>query len=980
MSRSPGKKTAALLVAALSMCGVAAAATLPDPTYGAAPVALAAPATPTFVQANAREITSGTVNSVPFTNGNQGGNLVVVYVAWGNAGSVTLSDTGGNTYQVAQAATTWGSTNNWRAQVFYAKNVTAGANAVTATFSSSVSGSFAVVYVHEYSGIDKLSPLDVSSSAKGNGRALNSGSAVTTNANDLIFGAGATAGAISAAGAGLTVRSTLSGNWTMDRNVTATGSYSVTATASNNRWVMQMVAFKAAVGGGDTTPPSASMTAPTSGSTVAGTVTVSATATDDVAVADVDFLLDGVSMGVDPTAPYSVQWDTTTTSNGLHSLSARARDTSGNFGVTSGVVSVMVSNSAPPPPPSGLAAGWNFDESAGASAADVTSNGNTATLNGASWTAGKYGGGIRLSGSGQYLSAANSASINISGNAMTFSAWLNPASSTGGDRVVFGKFYNTGMTSPFYQYGLEIRGTANTPVFAIGTTSGLRESTMSTGLPAGQWSHLAVVFNGSQVQFYKNGVLTTTVPMATSITARSTPMYLGADASPGQFLNGALDDVRLYAQTLTAAQVQADMNTPLVGSVDPSAPSVSITSPANNAQVSGITTVQADASDDVGVAGVQFFLDGNSLGVEDTTAPYGTNWDTRAFANGAHTLTARVRDTSGRTAVSVPVNVNVVNGDYFQNEILVTGLDLPTAMKFLPDGRMLVAELMGKIKVFPPPYTTADPTPFLQISTGVDGVQQGIFDLALDPGFATNHYYYVFYTAADGHDTLSRFTANAAITGTVAGSALVLYRDPNSANVEHHGGAINLANDGKILVTTGEHFDPPKSQDLTSPRGKILRFNPDGTVPTDNPFYDGAGPHYDAIWAIGLRNPYRAYYDSSDRAAVGRRRGWQRLLDRPGGDRPRGPRRQLRLAELRGRVHGAVHQPAVLLPAQRPRRGGDGRVRLPRQPVPSRHAGQLLLRRLRPELDQAPDLRRQRQRDRRLQLRAGRRPPGRADR
>ena len=52
------------------------------------------------------------------------------------------------------------------------------------------------------------------------------------------------------------------------------------------------------------------------------------------------------------------------------------------------------------------------------------------------------------------------------------------------------------------------------------------------------------------------------------------------------------------------------------------------------------------------------------------------------------------------------------------------------------------------------------------------------------------------------------------------------------------------------------------AQDLTSPRGKILRINPDGTVPTDNPFYDGSGPNYDAIWALGLRNPYRAYYDA----------------------------------------------------------------------------------------------------------------------
>ena len=72
--------------------------------------------------------------------------------------------------------------------------------------------------------------------------------------------------------------------------------------------------------------------------TVSGIVTVSANATDTVGVAEVDFPLDGVSIGAYTTAPYSVAWKTTTTSNGPHKLSARARDVSGNFGVTSGVV------------------------------------------------------------------------------------------------------------------------------------------------------------------------------------------------------------------------------------------------------------------------------------------------------------------------------------------------------------------------------------------------------------------------------------------------------------------------------------------------------------------------------------------------------------------------------------------------------------------------------------------------------------------
>src|SRR5690348_16015763 len=79
---------------------------------------------------------------------------------------------------------------------------------------------------------------------------------------------------------------------------------------------------------------------------------------------------------------------------------------------------------------------------------------------------------------------------------------------------------------------------------------------------------------------------------------------------------------------------------------------------------------------------------------------------------------------------------------------------------------------------------------------------------------------------------------------------------------DDHGGSITFGNDWKLYFTTGENFDAEAAQDLTSPRGKILRFNLDSTVPTDNPFYDGDGPNYDAIWALGLRNPFRAYYDS----------------------------------------------------------------------------------------------------------------------
>ena len=87
-------------------------------------------------------------------------------------------------------------------------------------------------------------------------------------------------------------------------------------------------------------------------------------------------------------------------------------------------------------------------------------------------------------------------------------------------------------------------------------------------------------------------------------------------------------------------------------------------------------------------------------------------------------------------------------------------------------------------------------------------------------------------------------------------------------------------------------------------------------MPTDNPFYDGAGPHWDSVWAYGLRNPFRAYFDAPTGPALHRRCRRQRRPPERGAERRR-PRRQLRLAGLRGTVLRALHEPALRLRAQR---------------------------------------------------------------
>jgi glucose/arabinose dehydrogenase len=435
---------------------------------------------------------------------------------------------------------------------------------------------------------------------------------------------------------------------------------------------------------------------------------------------------------------------------------------------------------------------------------------------------------------------------------------------------------NTWSSQVFYAKNVAggantVRATFNTSIRSFGiiyiheysgvdTTAPLDVSSAAVGSSTGMDSGSATTTNANDLIFGAGASSHTVTAAGPGFTTRRTDY---ANRTEDKVVSGvglqsatATQNAQAWVMHMVAFKAASDTG-------DTTPPTVAITAPQNNATVNDIVQVSANANDNTGVAGVRFFVDGTATGPEDTSPPYALSWDTRTASNGAHVLTATARDASGNTTTSAPIAVNVANTDHFQNEVLATGLDLPTTLEFLPDGRMLVAELEGTIRVLSPPYTQPSPTPFLQISNiGSAGVQQGIYDIALDPSFTTNHYYYVFYTlGSPNHDRVSRFTANSSLTGTVPGSEFVLYEDPQDANAEHHGGSLNFDNDGKLLFTTGEHFIPSVSQLLTSPRGKVHRINTDGTVPTDNPFYDGPGPNVDSIWARGLRNPYRAYYD-----------------------------------------------------------------------------------------------------------------------
>jgi glucose/arabinose dehydrogenase len=133
--------------------------------------------------------------------------------------------------------------------------------------------------------------------------------------------------------------------------------------------------------------------------------------------------------------------------------------------------------------------------------------------------------------------------------------------------------------------------------------------------------------------------------------------------------------------------------------------------------------------------------------------------------------------------------------------------------------------------------------------------------IAFDPNFSTNHYVYLHYTqeattTAPAHNRITRVTANG--DKAVAGSEKLIFRlDKLGTNTHHNGGAIDFGKDGKLYISTGDNVSPDKPQLISNLFGKLLRINKDGTIPSTNPFYSTATGNNRAIWALGLRNPFK---------------------------------------------------------------------------------------------------------------------------
>ncbi|MFN8522947.1 MAG: PQQ-dependent sugar dehydrogenase [Chloroflexota bacterium] len=191
-----------------------------------------------------------------------------------------------------------------------------------------------------------------------------------------------------------------------------------------------------------------------------------------------------------------------------------------------------------------------------------------------------------------------------------------------------------------------------------------------------------------------------------------------------------------------------------------------------------------------------------------------------------------------------------------RQDTYVEGLALPVAFEFDPAGRLFVNELEGRVRLVE--GRTLRPEPVITLPT-TRGLEQGATGLALDPDFARNHYVYILYAEArEGTNEprrhrIIRFMES---NGT-AGERTVIYDNlpigkpaPNNVNGDHNGGRIGFGRDGKLYVTMGDTAQRTLASRLPNPHGKMLRLNPDGSVPDDNPY-----PKL-ATFASGFRSPF----------------------------------------------------------------------------------------------------------------------------
>lgn len=241
-------------------------------------------------------------------------------------------------------------------------------------------------------------------------------------------------------------------------------------------------------------------------------------------------------------------------------------------------------------------------------------------------------------------------------------------------------------------------------------------------------------------------------------------------------------------------------------------------------------------------------------------APQATRGD-KPIATGGAGAADKPMQTGGRLPP-----IRVPDNPFASRE--VARFNEPWAMTFLPDGRLLVTEKAGRLKLLD--VASGQVGEVTGVPTVAYGGQGGFGDVVLHPQYANNHLLYISYVEAGGNDTRGAVVARAMLSldgsggGSLSNLQVIWRQVPKVTGSGHYSHRIAFDQAGKLFISSGERqkFDP--AQDMQSNLGKIVRLNDDGSVPTDNPFYDQGGVAAQ-VWTLGHRNVLGLAFDGSGR-------------------------------------------------------------------------------------------------------------------
>ena len=195
----------------------------------------------------------------------------------------------------------------------------------------------------------------------------------------------------------------------------------------------------------------------------------------------------------------------------------------------------------------------------------------------------------------------------------------------------------------------------------------------------------------------------------------------------------------------------------------------------------------------------------------------------------------------------------------FRLETVAIGLVNPWALAFLPDGRLLVTERPGRMRIVERDGKLSEPIEGVPPVAAVG--QGGLMDVVLAPDFAQSRTIYFTFTeprgSLNGTSVARARLVEEGGKARLADVTVIFRQEPAIGGGFHFGSRIAIARDGMLFVTLGERYQRDRAQDLSAHLGKVVRIRPDGTGAPDNPFVgrEGARPE---IWSYGHRNPQSA--------------------------------------------------------------------------------------------------------------------------